>query len=163
MKYRLRPGIRCFHRRKDFSGIVRRVEGDSVWVEDEFGFTERFDAADCLADEMDLTRRVGAYVPWQKGDKQKPKAAKRSPELDLHIEKLNPHMRNAPAHEILTYQLREARRFIRLMKRQNRRPFKIITGEGSGKLRREVIRLLREEGFRDFRDDRYGGGALTVG
>ena len=159
---KLRPGIRCFHKTKDFAGTVVRVEKDFLIVEDEFGFTERFPLSDCLADEQNLMQHVGVYTPWQKGDKRLPSQKSKTEILDLHIEKLNPRMAHASAHDILTYQLKQSRHFIRLMKQRKTKRFKIITGMGSGKLHREVMRLLRQEGFQDFRDENYGGGAIVI-
>jgi hypothetical protein len=155
------PGRLCFHKTQDFKGIIRRSDARYVWVEDEAGFLEKFPKDQCVPDTWDLTGGVGAYTPVQKGDMKRKPAGNKSLVLDLHAEKL-PAARGASPAQILPIQLAETQKFLERMRRQKPARFKIITGVGSGKLKREVERLLRRYGFDRYREEHFDGGAWIV-
>lgn len=65
-----------------------------------------------------------------------------NPILDLHIEKLNPTIRNSQPEHILNFQLKTCENFIEKAIELGKSNITIIHGRGSGRLKAEVIHLL---------------------
>jgi hypothetical protein len=67
------------------------------------------------------------------------------PSIDLHIQVLNPNLKEASALEIFDYQMEACRGFLRDNKAQGTKKIKVIHGVGSGKLADAVHRIAKEE------------------
>ena len=67
------------------------------------------------------------------------------PSIDLHIQVLNPSLKEASALEIFDYQMEACRGFLRDCKAQGTKKIKVIHGVGSGKLADVVYRIAKEE------------------
>lgn len=67
------------------------------------------------------------------------------PSIDLHIQVLNPNLKEASALEIFDYQMEACRGFLRDNKVQGVKKIKVIHGVGSGKLADAVSRIAKEE------------------
>jgi len=67
------------------------------------------------------------------------------PSIDLHIQVLNPNLKEASALEIFDYQMEACRGFLRDNKAQGVKKIKVIHGVGSGKLADAVSRIAKEE------------------
>jgi len=63
--------------------------------------------------------------------------------LDLHIEKLNPEMKNEIPQMIINYQLKIAKEYILEAIRRKRLSVTIIHGKGTGALKMEIHQLLK--------------------
>lgn len=82
--------------------------------------------------------------------------------IDLHIEKLAPHLLNSnPAH-LLTYQIQECTRFIEEMVHRNMPYFTIVHGKGQGVLKAEIEQLLKSYPQIKFLFSKNDGGAVEV-
>ena len=82
--------------------------------------------------------------------------------LDLHIEKLAPHLQGKQVELILQKQLKQARDFIE--KAISRRQFQItiIHGKGTGALKMEIENLLEDYREVFFKKQVNDGGAIEV-
>ena len=67
------------------------------------------------------------------------------PSIDLHIQVLNPNLKEASALEIFDYQMEACRVFLRDNKAKGVKKIKVIHGVGSGKLADAVSRIAKEE------------------
>ncbi len=156
MKHKWEIGDRCSPVDGDWTGRVIAIRPDTLVVKDEDGFIDEY-AMDELVPlgPLDIRKPVGKPSP------PKPKGKQNMPVLDLHAEKL-PACRKMPADMILECQLEELRLFLGRMKRDKVPRFGIIHGKGKGVLRGEVIRMLKAQGFKNFRDESIDGGSLLV-
>lgn len=85
-----------------------------------------------------------------------------NPELDLHIDRLNPSLSNALPQMILKHQMDRCQAFIQEAIDRNIKILLIIHGKGTGQLRREVQHLLSQ--YEEFRHSILvnDGGASQV-
>ena len=106
--------------------------------------------------DPDLLKRmmIGDFDPNTNEDWSPSKKASRSnfsknkvplPSIDLHIQVLNPNLKEASALEIFDYQMEACRVFLRDSKAQGIKKIKVIHGVGSGKLADAVSRIAKEE------------------
>ena len=106
--------------------------------------------------DPDLLKRMmmGDFDPNTNEDWSPSKKASRSnfsknkvplPSIDLHIQVLNPNLKEASALEIFDYQMEACRGFLRDNKAQGIKKIKVIHGVGSGKLADAVSRIAKEE------------------
>ena len=106
--------------------------------------------------DPDLLKRMmmGDFDPNTNEDWSPSKKASRSnfsknkvplPSIDLHIQVLNPNLKEASALEIFDYQMEACRVFLRDSKAQGVKKIKVIHGVGSGKLADAVSRIAKEE------------------
>lgn len=94
--------------------------------------------------------------------KHKEKKEPNDPIIDLHIEKLNPAMKNAVPELILNYQLRRAESFLNdIIKRRHYRSV-IIHGKGQGALKMEIEHLVKNYDELNYFKSINEGGAIEV-
>ena len=158
MKHKWQIDDRCSPVDGSWEGMVIAIREGKLVVKDDEGFVGVY-AMDELVPlgPLDIRGKSVKDEPEAQGPKKKPGI----PVLDLHAEKL-PACRKLPADMILVCQLDELRLFLQRMKRDKIPRFRIIHGKGSGVLRAEVIRMLRVQGFKNFRDETLDGGSLIV-
>ncbi|MFN8338151.1 MAG: hypothetical protein U0T36_03955 [Saprospiraceae bacterium] len=82
--------------------------------------------------------------------------------LDLHIEKLAPHLQNEAAGRILEYQLQKSDSFIRHAIEQKYPHFTIIHGKGQGVLKQAIEHQLSLFYQVKLTFSKNGGGAIEV-
>jgi len=82
--------------------------------------------------------------------------------IDLHIENLNPELKNTAPQLILIHQLKKCRRFIESAIESNNKQFLIIHGVGAGVLKSEVLHLLKDFDEVQFTFPKHNGGATEV-
>ena len=82
--------------------------------------------------------------------------------LDLHIEKLNPEMKNEIPQLILNYQLKIAKEYILEAIRRKRLSVTIIHGKGTGALKMEIDQLLKDFQEIYFTKSVNEGGAIEI-
>ena len=82
--------------------------------------------------------------------------------IDLHIEILNPELKNAHPQIILDHQLSMCRNFLNQATLKRKNVITIIHGKGKGALKQEVLHLLKEFKNVRFTIDINNGGAQEV-
>jgi len=82
--------------------------------------------------------------------------------LDLHIDKLAPHLENEIPGRILEYQLQRSREFIRQSIDRGYPHITIIHGKGEGVLREAILHQLKDFHQVRFTFSKNGGGAVEV-
>ncbi len=82
--------------------------------------------------------------------------------LDLHLEKLAPHMEGEPAGRILDYQLQQSDAFIRHAIHHNMPHITIIHGKGQGVLKDAISHQLSLFSQVKITFTKNGGGAVEV-
>jgi dsDNA-specific endonuclease/ATPase MutS2 len=95
-------------------------------------------------------------------NKPKPLKIKFDHTLDLHIDKLAPHMENQLPARIMEYQLRKSDLFIREAIDKNYPHITIIHGKGQGVLKEAIEHQLKQFHQIRFTFSKNGGGAVEV-
>lgn len=95
-------------------------------------------------------------------NKTKPLKVKFDHTLDLHIDKLAPHMENERPARIMEYQLQESDLFIREAIDKNYPHITIIHGKGQGVLKEAIEHQLKQFHQIRFTFSKNGGGAVEV-
>ncbi len=82
--------------------------------------------------------------------------------LDLHIEKLNPGMKNEPAQMIINHQIKIAKEYIEEAIIRKKLSVTIIYGKGTGTLKSEIHHLLNSFPQVYFTKSVNDGGAVEI-
>lgn len=82
--------------------------------------------------------------------------------IDLHINKLAPHMSNQAQARILDFQIEKARAFVQRAIDTKRYQILIIHGKGTGLLKAEIKEMLRDFSKVRYTFDKNDGGATEV-
>lgn len=108
-----------------------------------------------------LTVRTSVGVPRRSVQTSLPKF---EDEIDLHIEQLTTDHRSLSNHEMLMMQMRHFERNLNYAILHSYVQIVFIHGVGSGRLKEEIRKALREYGhrFEDGAHQRYGAGATVV-
>lgn len=150
-------------------GSVTRVEGNIIWVEDEDGFEQSFQAYELVPDrdipvkEVRLKDLAAPRSPTSKAYEQAQSPGEL--EVDLHFDKLVDFPKNYDSHRRLQLQLHTARKTLDKARRGRIKKVIIIHGVGQGLLKEEVHKLLERMEHLSFYDAnyaRYGRGATEV-
>ena len=163
----MKPGDRVASIDDDLEGIVEKVDNQIVYFTTHEGFTmqlpiDKVVIIDGLLDEKlknTFIKPKDTFVKNIHGQKSTYK-----PVFDLHIEKLLPRHHHLSAAKKLEIQLDEVKRIIHKMQRKHYQEFVLIHGEGKGVLKREIEKLLIQNGlkFTDASYLTYGNGAILV-
>ena len=84
------------------------------------------------------------------------------PELDLHIEKLNPQLKHASPEQIIDFQIRKSRAFLDFAIKKRWAKVLIVHGKGTGILRKEVEHMTGDFEQVLYALSKNDGGALEV-
>ncbi len=95
-------------------------------------------------------------------DKKKPLNTQFNHTLDLHIDKLAPHMENELSAIILDFQLRSSYNFIQEAIQKNYPHITLIHGKGQGVLKQAIEHQLKQFDQIRFTFSKNGGGAVEV-
>lgn len=148
------------------SAVVTRIEGDTVFVEDSFGFEHGY-----LKHELIPYQTMEVGQVSIKDEKRRPSrpSAQQVDRLiiDLHSHELIESTSGWTKYEILNYQLDKARQTVTEAKRRKVSKVLIIHGKGSGRLKDEVHHMLSRMGglnyyFADFADGGYGATEVQI-
>ncbi len=138
----------------NLQGIVKEIHENRVIIVDGDGFEYEFECEELVKIEIIPEKlHPHAYVANQKQDiKSKKQHAemryeKKLPVVDLHKDKIPVLPGLVQSNEILTYQLRYLKQFIASMQKRNQKKFIVIHGKGTGKLKAEVIKILRQKNY----------------
>jgi len=148
----------------NLEGIVENVENQTVFFTTDEGFTMQFPVEKVVVignilDTVNLRKPKEKFV--KKTEKQD---SKNPPVFDLHIEKLQVKHHHLSSAQKLEIQLNEVKRIIHRMKRKHYKEFILIHGEGKGVLRKEIEKILRQNGLKytDAAYHEYGNGGILV-
>lgn len=82
--------------------------------------------------------------------------------IDLHIDRLAPHMSNQAQARILDFQIEKARTFVQRAIDTKRYQILIIHGKGTGLLKAEISEMLKDFSKVRYTFDKNDGGATEV-
>lgn len=148
------------------SAVVTRVEGNTVYVEDSFGFEHGYEQHELIPYQTMEVDHI--QVKDEKRKIARP-AAQQVDRLiiDLHSHELIESTSGWTKYEILNHQLDRARQTVSEAKRRKVSKVLIIHGKGSGRLKDEVHQMLSRMGglnyyFADFADGGYGATEVQI-
>ena len=161
----------------DINGVVIRIEGATIIIEDTDGFEMSFDESEIVKIAKDnLLYHTPKNLNQILKEKEQPK--KRTPtlrakkqryqppmEVDLHIDKLIKSYKRLSNYEILNIQLETAKRQLAFAVRKRIQRIIFIHGVGAGVLKTELEYLLSGyDGIKIIEADykKYGLGAMEV-
>lgn len=149
----------------NLKGVVKKVVGSQILIEDEFGFEQTFHASELILDQtleidkVEIKKETSPKIPKQKTRKTD------LIEVDLHIGQLVDFPQNLTNYEMLQIQLRKVEETIEEAKVQQISRIVFIHGHGSGKLKQELDLLLQSYTKLEFYDasfQKYKLGATEV-
>lgn len=160
------------------SGVVVELEKDYVLIEDDDGFSRKYEAGELVLQQSGSAYRIESGIEEKdlvSADNRATKIIKtpefdRS-EIDLHIESLRDCHHGLSNHEIVQAQMNACRSFIKESIEVQRKKVVLIHGKGEGVLKSEIHRYLnklaKEQGisliYHDASFREYGiGGATEV-
>ncbi len=157
-------------------GLVTALSGDQIEIETPEGLRVWLPAAELISvGEMPQISNYRAYQEKQMKEEtgsgrrltrsKKGNKGDRILTVDLHLERLPPHIQKSDRMHILDYQLDWTRRQIEFARAKGVPRVIIIHGVGEGVLKEEVLTLLRRMGNIDYADapyHQYGFGATEA-
>lgn len=164
---------------EDISGVVSKIEGDSISVETLDGFAMQFEARELikLGGKQDFDRQIfseNLHEIISEKEAGKPKKSVRvkpkerfeaAMEVDLHIHQLVKSTKYMANHEMLNIQLDTAKHKLEYAIKNRIQKIVFIHGVGEGVLRMELEYLFnRYENLKyyDANYQKYGLGATEV-
>lgn len=165
---------------EDLSGIIKKIEGNSISIETEDGFLLDFKADELVKNKSDKTIKhalfsetdINTIISEKEQPKKKPlkkvKAKDRyepTMEIDLHIHQLVKSSKGMTNHEMLTLQLNTAQRQLEYAIKNRIQKIVFIHGVGAGVLKLELDYLFGRYSnvkFYDANYKKYGLGATEV-
>lgn len=160
----MKPGDRIAVIDDNLEGVVEKIENQTVFFTTDDGFTMQL-SVDKVVVIGNILDTVNPGKPKKKTPKTKVKQdPKKTPVFDLHIEKILPRHHHLNAGQKLEIQLNEVKRIIHKMKRKHYKEFVLIHGGGKGVLRKEIEKILRQNGltYTDASYREFGRGAVLV-
>ena len=165
---------------EDLSGVIKKIEGQTIYLESEDGFLLKFQSNELvkkqknesLKAELFSKTSIDAVVAEKEQAKRKQQVKKRSKdryeptlEVDLHINQLLKSSKGMANHDMLTMQLDTAKRQpdFAIAKRIQKVVF--IHGVGQGVLKLELEYLFGRYSnvkYYDANYQKYGLGATEV-
>lgn len=147
------------------NGTVIRIHKNRITIENDFGFEETYNVFELIPDKnMEVGRVVIKNEEIQKKT-EKTKETDLAREIDLHIGQLVDSYVNMTNYEMLQIQLDKAKTEMDQAIMQRRKKLVFIHGHGSGKLKSELMKLLKKyEGIEiyDASFQKFNGGATAV-
>ena len=146
-------------------GKVIKVQKNLVTILNEFGFEESFFAHELLPD---LSLEIGKVIiqePTSLPKKSGVKPLSEPKEVDLHIGQLVDSFAHLSNYEMLQIQLDKVRVEMDLARAEKRSRLIFIHGHGTGKLKKELLKLLSQYTKIEVYDAsfrKYNGGATEV-
>jgi|TARA_R110000737_G_scaffold161270_1_gene189147 nucleoside 2-deoxyribosyltransferase len=171
MQFKIGETVRFLH--EVGSGKILEIKSNSAILEDENGFEMEYPFSQLVPsmqaseDELlgkvesqskiNLTIKKPLFTPKYKGEKEW--------KLDLHMENLTDSHKNMTNHEILTVQLNHFKKFIKTAEEAKVGRMVIVHGVGTGKLKNEILQLVRGINGAELFDadySEYGRGASIL-
>lgn len=160
-------------------GVVTKVLGSIITIEDADGFELQFEACELMLSSNENTIELAIYDTDIESVKREKEIKKRQPtlavkpkerhvakfEVDLHIHNLTPSNKHMSNYEMLNLQLDTAKRQLEFAIKKRIPKMVFIHGVGEGVLRQELETLLGRYNTIKFYDadyKTYGLGATEV-
>lgn len=152
-------------------GEIVRVVGSKAIVLDQDGFELEYFLSQLLpiANAQDYENTLHQANVLAKNESKETKISKKHQkrqvlEIDLHIHQLTTSTRYMTNGEMLQLQLQKVKETLRSINKKEYHKVVFIHGKGTGKLRFELEKMLRNKKieYYDASLKRYGGGALAI-
>lgn len=149
-------------------GIIVRMTNTLITIENEFGFEDTYRHNELILDtsleigEVEINKKVIDSVKNTQSRRKKEESVK---EIDLHFDSLVDYPSRYTPYEMLKIQLEKVSYEIDLAKNEKRNKIILIHGHGKGKLKQEIIKLLKSDSKIEMYDasfQRFNGGATVV-
>ena len=165
---------------EDLSGIIKKIDGNSISIETEDGFLLDFKTDELVKNKSDKTLKselfshsnINTVISEKEQPKKKTtkkvKAKDRyepTMEIDLHINQLVKSSKGMTKHDMLTLQLNTAQRQLDFAIKNRIQKIVFIHGKGEGVLKLELEYLFGRYNnvkFYDANYQKYGLGATEV-
>ena len=165
---------------EDLSGIIKKIDGNSISIETEDGFLLDFKTDELVKNKSDKTLKselfshsnINTVISEKEQPKKKTtkkvKAKDRyepTMEIDLHINQLVKSSKGMTKHDMLTLQLDTARRQLDFAIKNRIQKIVFIHGVGEGVLKMELDYLFGRYDnikFYDANYQKYGLGATEI-
>lgn len=149
----------------DQKGEVIRIHKNRITILNEFGFEETYNSTELIPDKGFEVETVIRVTDEMQPETVKSKEVSDSKEIDLHIGQLTDSYSNLTHFEMLQIQLDTVKEEMELAISQRRKKLIFIHGHGSGKLKEEMMKLLKKYRNIEIYDAsfrKYKGGASCV-
>lgn len=149
----------------ELKGKIIRIHKNRITILDEYGFEQTYNSSELIPD---LFMEVDSIIISTEDKPQKPtkkKIENDTKEVDIHFGQLVDSEKNIDNYEKLRIQLAKIDEEMGLALAQKRKKLIFIHGHGSGKLRGEMMKLLKKyKGIKiyDASFRKYNGGATVV-
>jgi len=149
----------------DQKGEIIRIHKNRITILNEFGFEETYNSTELIPDKGFEVETVISETDEKKTETAKSKEVSGPKEIDLHIGQLTDSYSNLTNFEMLQIQLGTVKEEMELAISQRQKKLIFIHGHGSGKLKAEMMKLLKRYRNIEIYDAsfrKYKGGATTV-
>ena len=163
----------------DISGIVKKIEGKTIYIETSDGFEFSFEASQLILDNSKdfsssiFRNKSSQDIVKEKEEPSNPKSKRSKPKertrpslvIDLHIEKLVDSTRGLSNFDMLNLQLETIKQQLYFAMQKRIQKVVFIHGVGEGVLKMELETLLRRYDNLKYYDAdyrTYGYGATEV-
>ena len=148
-------------------GKVIAVHGNRIKIEDEFGFTDDYNANQLITYKQLENTFLDMIIVKDKTKKtaiKSKKNTKKELEIDLHIHQITKSNKNMSKYEMLQYQLNYAKQKMQFAIKNKIAKVIFIHGKGKGVLRKELLQMLQQfpVEIKDASYQKYGFGAVEV-
>ncbi len=165
---------------EDLSGVIKRIEGNTVSIETDDGFEIDFDSnelvlkdkKEAIKSDIFSSSSINDVITEKEAPKRKQQIKKRfkeryepTIEVDLHINQLVKSAKGMSNHDMLTLQLDTAKRKLEFAISKRIQKIVFIHGVGEGVLKMELEYLFGRYSnikFYDANYQKYGLGATEV-
>ena len=173
----LKLGDKVYILDANYSGYITKIDGNHIDIKTEDGFEMMFDISELIKvdDEVFNSYLISKMnykeIQFQNSDEKKKNKFKINKQrkditvVDLHIDKLISFQRNLKKHEILSFQLKIAKKELDLSILNGAKRIIFIHGVGQGILKLElekIFRLYNNLEFYPANFKEYGYGATEV-
>jgi dsDNA-specific endonuclease/ATPase MutS2 len=149
-------------------GIITKIKGDQITFLSDDGFDYTFSKNQLALMPKDFNPSNIKPPVSKTSDKSikktKPPKQPNTPVFDLHIEKILPRHHHLSSGQKLQMQIDEFDRILYKLQRQHYKEAVFIHGQGTGKLKQEIIKMLKSKGmqYAEAPYAKFGKGALLV-
>lgn len=149
----------------DQKGEVLRIHKNRITILNDFGFEETYNSTELIPDrELEVKNVI--IIAEEKTQKSKKSAElSEAKEIDIHLGQLVDFTAGLSNYEMVQIQLAKVKEEMELAISQRRKKLIFIHGHGSGKLKEEMMKLLKKYRNIEIYDasfQKYKGGATTV-
>lgn len=150
----------------DQKGEVIRIHKNRITILNEFGFEETYNSTELIADVvLEIPDSVVLKKEEPKKKTVKKKESDQPKEIDLHFGQLVDSTKGLEDSDKLPIQLKKISEEMNLAISQKQKKLIFIHGHGSGKLKDEMMKILKKYKNIEIYDasfQKYKGGATTV-